>query len=80
MALLTGVLVSVTELIKMHMFGIIQRLSLAGRADLCKLSGSASDAETRVKQGNCFLAFFFLARNTTKMSRDQADLSKTAVF
>lgn len=27
MALLTGVLVSVTELIKMHMFGIIHRLS-----------------------------------------------------
>ena len=44
MALLTGVLVSVTELIKMHMFGIIHRLSRAGRgekhkADLCKLSG-----------------------------------------
>lgn len=42
MALLTGVLVSVTELIKMHMFGIIHRLSRPGRgetkADLCKLS------------------------------------------
>lgn len=44
MALLTGVLVSVTELIKMHMFGIIHRLSRLGsgrkhEADLCKLSG-----------------------------------------
>lgn len=38
MALLTAVLVSVTELIKMHMFGIIHRLSRPTRADLCKLS------------------------------------------
>lgn len=33
MALLTGVLVSVTELIKMHMFGIIHRLSRPGRGE-----------------------------------------------
>lgn len=44
MALLTGVLVSVTELIKMHMFRIIHRLSRpVGRnhkADLFQLSAA----------------------------------------
>lgn len=33
MALLTGVLVSVTKLIKMHMFGIIHRLSRPARGE-----------------------------------------------
>ena len=60
MALLTGVLVSVTELIKMHMFGIIHRLSRPGRGETTRQiyvnyqPVSLSLIGTRVMQENGF--------------------------
>ncbi len=60
MALLTGVLVSVTELIKMHMFGIIHRLSRPGRGETTRQiyvnyqPVSLSLMGTRVMQENGF--------------------------
>lgn len=60
MALLTAVLVSVTELIKMHMFGIIHRLSRPGRGETTRQIYvnyqpiSLSLIGTRVMQENGF--------------------------
>lgn len=75
MALLTGVLVSVTELIKMHMFGIIHRLSLPGRGETTRQiyvnyqPVSLSLMGTRVTQENCFSLCIIKSHHKNKDER-----------
>lgn len=75
MALLTAVLVSVTELIKMHMFGIIHRLRRSGRGEATRQiyvnyqPVSLSLIGTRVMQENDFGLRIIKSYHKIKMNR-----------